>query len=303
MKKLLLVLLVVALASFLLVGCFGVPDGTEGEGEGEPGICPTVTVSEQQVIGTKTYIKGGEEQTITVTFAVPTEPVSVYIGLGLRVTLEELLQKEVVMYANADKTVYTGEFEFGEEIGGCSEAYIYVETCGSCAPCKFPYTVDTEGPESEITITGKACTVCPEAGFCDLIFKTYAPTVPCDDVYCGDACSGFASYTIDLYTVKPFDTCCIVSCATVYKTATGTTCPVNNTIKVATTTTETSKTYYMVATLLDKVGNQTRYYATLALDSGCGLTVTEYTENVDDTCSNYTAGGHVGATIGSSSSL
>jgi len=35
MKKLLLILLVITLASFFFVGCFGVPDGTEGEDEGE----------------------------------------------------------------------------------------------------------------------------------------------------------------------------------------------------------------------------------------------------------------------------
>jgi len=35
MKKLLFVLLVITLASFFFVGCFGVAYGTEGEGEGE----------------------------------------------------------------------------------------------------------------------------------------------------------------------------------------------------------------------------------------------------------------------------
>jgi hypothetical protein len=77
MKKLLLVLLVAALASYLLVGCIPVTPG-EGEGEGEVGICPAITISSQQAVGTKTYIKGGT-QTITVTFAVPTEPVSIWL--------------------------------------------------------------------------------------------------------------------------------------------------------------------------------------------------------------------------------
>ena len=80
MKKLLLVLLVVALASFLFVGCLPTtPAEGEGEGEGEVGICPTVSVTSQVAVGGKNYIKGGT-QTITVTFAVPTEPVSVYVG-------------------------------------------------------------------------------------------------------------------------------------------------------------------------------------------------------------------------------
>ena len=297
MKKLLLVLMVVAIAAFLLVGCIPVTPGEgEGEGEGEVEICPTLTVSGEVPIAGVKYLKKGS-QTITVTFAVPTEPVSVYVGpsiKGLPVGVPDLAA-EVVMYTT-DKKVYTGTYKF---TGTCTADYIYVVTCATCAPCKTAFVVDGVGPESEITIKAAACAVCPEAGFCDLTFKT--PTL-CD-VCCGDGCSGFASYTIDLYTVKPFDECCDISCATVYKTATGTACPVNSTLKVATTTTDTPKTYYMVATLLDKVGNQTRYYATLALDSGCGLTVTEFTENVDDTCSDYTGVGDVGATIGSSSTL
>ena len=47
----------------------------------------------------------------------------------------------------------------------------------------------------------------------------------------------------------------------------------------------------MVATLLDKVGNRTRYYAKLTLDSACGLTVQEYAGNKlvgGVTCSDYT---------------
>jgi len=299
MKKLLLVLLVIALASFLLVGCFGVPDGTEGEGEGEGevGICPTVAVSETLAIGTKNYLKAGKH-TITVTFAVPTEPVSVYIGEDIKANPVGVPDdaKEVVMYTT-DKKVYTGVYTFK---GVCAEDYIYVVTCATCAPCKTAFVVDGAGPKSEITITSKACVVCPEVGFCDLIFKT--PT-QCD-VCCGDGCSGFASYTIDLYTVLPFDVCCDISCATVYKTVTGTTCPVDKTIRVAspTTASSTSKKYYAVTTLLDILGNRTRYYATLTLDSSdCVLVAQEYEGKVAglvSACSDFgTPKGAPGAAI------
>ena len=285
MKKLLLVLMVVALAAFLLVGC--IPSTpVEGESEGEVvEICPTVAVTTQVAVGTKTYIKAGS-QTITVTFAVPTEPVSVYVGYDLKTIIDVWPGYEVAMYANADKTVYTGTFTFGKssQFEDCSESYIYVGTCETCAYCKTAFVVDGVGPESEITIKAAACAVCPEAGFCDLTFKT--PTL-CD-VCCGDGCSGFASYTIDLYTVKPFDECCDISCATVYKTATGTTCPVDKTIRVAgATVAGTPKTYYVVATLLDLLGNRTRYYATVAVDSPCTTyAVKEYAEVAG--CSTYT---------------
>jgi len=103
-----------------------------------------VEVTSQVAVGGKNYIKGGT-QTITVTFAVPTEPVSVYVGNALKVTPSSTT--EVVMYANADKTVYTGTFPFSTTEGDdCNEAYIYVETCDACAYCKYPYTVDTVAP-------------------------------------------------------------------------------------------------------------------------------------------------------------
>ena len=156
MKKLLLVLLVVTLASFLFVGCLPTtpPAEGEGEGEGEAEICPTVAVTSQVAVGGKNYIKAGT-QTITVTFAVPTEPVSVYVGGSLKVLILNNNPEgvpddavEVVMYANADKTEYTGTFNFlGSGIKkytennsihnpSCSEDYIYILTCDACAHCK-----------------------------------------------------------------------------------------------------------------------------------------------------------------------
>ena len=297
MKKLLLVLLVVTLASFLFVGCLPTtPAEGEGEGEGEVGICPTVAVTSQVAVGGKTYIKAGL-QTITVTFAVPTEPVSLWIP-------EECTEKgapdgvpeeadEVVLYANTDKTVYTGEFDFS---GDCCEDYIYVLTCDACAPCKYPYIVDDEGPETEIEITSKAC-VCEG---CDLIFKTPTQSEVCGetDVCCDDYCSGFASYTIDLYTSDPFDVCCDVPCITPeYSCPAGVACPVDCTLSCL-----PADTYYVVVTLLDHVGNKTRYFAIVVLDADCTFTVTEYTENLHPTpdadCTDWTSIKDTDTTIG-----
>jgi len=295
MKKLLLVFLVVALASFLLVGCTPTtPAEGEGEGETEVGICPTVAVTTQVLVGSKTYIKGGK-QTITVTFAVPTEPVSVYVGNDLKVA--PLLSTEVVMYANAAKTVYTGTTTFSTTAGDdCNEAYIYVDTCVECDYCKYPYTVDTLPPASTIKIASAVCS-------CEgvtLTFKTPTQTATCDTpVCCGDDCSGFASYAIDLYTSDPFNTCCDVPCATpAYSCPGGVACPIDCELScIAGGTTVTgyeTKKYYVVATLLDKVGNRERYYATITLDTDSIVQVLSYPEDkhpltgVD--CAEFTTG-------------
>jgi len=288
MKKLLLVLLVVALASFLLVGCLGegtvsdTEDEDEDEGEGEVAICPTVAVTSQVAVGGKTYIKAGS-QTITVTFAVPTEPVSVFIGGAIRGNPEGVPEdaKEVVMYTADGGLTYTGTFKFGQGYGDvvfadCNEDYIYVLTCDTCAPCKSPYIVDNTGPATEIKITSKACTCVG----CDLTFKTPTDTAVCGvtTACCDDYCSGFASYTIDLYTADPFDLCCDVPCITPkYSCTPGVACPVDCVLSCVDNV--TYKKYWTVVTLLDVVGNKTRYYSIIELDSACGVTVTEYKEN------------------------
>ena len=261
MKKLLLVLLVVTLASFLFVGCFAVPDGTEGEGEGEGevGICPTVSVTSEVTVGTKTYIQDGD-QTITVTFAVPTEPVSVYIGFGLRDKIDlgdllgDLLGAEVVMTANADKTEYTGTFEFGEEEQECSEAYIYVETCETCAACKYPYTVDPDSPyvKLKVTVSGDL-EDCP-CGGCAITISSVTEESTCDPdvVCCGDDCSGLASWSFRLFDEYPWNVCCDTGCEDPVFEDSGTDCPVTFTIDCL-----DPGVYYAVLDLVDEVGNET----------------------------------------------
>jgi len=265
MKKLLLVLLVVTLASFLFVGCTPtVPAEGEGEGEGEVGICPTVSVTSQVAVGTKTYIKGGS-QTITVTFAVPTEPVSVYVGWDLKDYFGVLDPGwEVVMYPDADKKVYTGDFTFGGD--DCAEAYIYVTTCETCAPCKYPYTVDTTHPYALIAVTADECT-CEGVA---LTFKSTSSTV-CSTATacCDDDCSGLATWAIDMYSKNPFDVCCDTPCVTPVYSCSGVGCPVDCVTDCLPGFGEDyNKTdgYWIVTTLLDEVGNQARYYTTLTLD-------------------------------------
>jgi hypothetical protein len=267
MKKLLLVLMVVALAAFLLVGCIPVTPGEgEGEGEGEVEICPTVAVSGQAVVGGKTYIKGGEEQTITVTFAVPTAPVSVYVGDILKITELDLLPGDEVVMHTTDNKVYTGTFTFG---GTCDEGYIYVDTCDTCAYCKYPYTVDSVKPHAKIEVCIDGCT----CGGCNISFTSTTTGVCTDTVNCGDACSGLASWAINIYATNPFDECCDASCETPIDYGSGTACP------ISWTTTEecfdSTDTVYVVVDLVDNVGNEIKY----------GQILTHFNE---DTCDEVT---------------
>ena len=274
MKKLLLVLLVVTLASFLFVGCLPVTPAEgegEGEGEGEAGICPTVAVTSQVAVGGKNYIKGGE-QTITVTFAVPTEPVSVFVGGLLKAP--DLTPVEVVMYADATKTVYTGTYDFGSvNEQECGEAYIYVETCDTCDYCKYPYTVDTLPPTAKIEICSDGC----DCEGCELSFTSTSGT-ECDVTTenCDDACSGFASWSIDIYDVYPFDTCCDVPCETPIASDSGV-CPIDFTTACLT---EVSTPVFAVITLVDNVGNDVRWMVEVEVtdyDTCEEITITPYT--------------------------
>ncbi len=275
MKKLLLVLLVVTLASFLFVGCIPViPDNGEGEGEGEAEICPTVAVTSQVEVGGKTYIKGGA-QTITVTFAVPTEPVSVFVGPNITKGNPDGVPdtaEEVVMYPDADKKVYTGTHTFtGVE---CEEDYIYVVTCATCAPCKYPYIVDSLPPTAKLEICIEEC---PCEG-CELTFSSGVLTDTCDpdEVLCDDDCSGFASWSIDIYDADPFDECCDVPCETPIASDSGV-CPIDFTTACLGLT-GVDETLYVVLTLVDNVGNSTKQKAMIVFtpDTCDEITLTNF---------------------------
>ena len=263
MKKLLFVLLIVALASYLFVGC--TPGGTVTPVTPVvAGIdCPTkVEVSGEVVIGGKTYIKGGTSKTITVTFAVATAPVSVYVGEDIKAGTIPTLADEVVMYTT-DNKVYTGTYTFH---GACETDYIYVETCGTCNACKYPYTVDSLAPTADIRICAADCAA--DCGGCAITFTSATTTEACaTGVDCVEKCSGFASWNIDIYD-RPLGACCTTACGgTLIGSGSGTTCPISWT--TACLSVDISdilynyyygvKTVYAYVTLTDKVGNSTKF--------------------------------------------
>jgi hypothetical protein len=274
MKKLLLVLLVVALAAFLLVGC--IPGGTVPPVTPVAGTdCPTtVKVSGEVLIAGKNYLKGGVSQTITVTFAVETAPVSVYVGADIDDKAAGLVPStadEVVMYTT-DNKVYTGTYTFK---GLCATDYIYVETCGTCAACKYPYTVDSVAPAAPIRICAADCAaIC---GGCALTFASTTTTAACTETSnCVETCSGLATWNIDIYS--NYDpTCCSTACGgALIDSSSGTTCPISWTTACLSTDTG-DEIVYAIVTLADKVGNSAKF----------GYKITQTWVN-HDTCSTVT---------------
>ena len=282
MKKLLLVLLVVALASFLFVGCLPTtPDEGEDEGEGE-GECEVAVVIEGAVvIDDKTYVSGGNH-TITVTFCAP-----VVGGVTAYITdcTGDYRSKDgsaVVLFPNADRTIWTGSGDFGYGTGCCAS---YVEVAsGECADevcIWFPVIVDSCDPFAEIKITSKAC----DCEGCEITFASTSSSPDCaDDILCcDDTCSGLASWSMELYDGYPFDVCCDPSaCEEPIGTCSGEDCPI-----ACTTECLDAGTYYAIITLVDEVGNETIYYAKIILSSDCTILVYEGLAAIAPDCVDF----------------
>ena len=306
MKKLLLVLLVVTLASFLFVGCVPVtPSEGEGEGEGE-GECEVAVVIEGAVVvDGKTYVSGGPHD-ITVTFCAPVVGgVSAYITYcsGYYGPDEMDRDKEngyggVVLFPNADRTVWTGSGYFGcmilngfdkdlpQQIEFCSPCCAsYVEIwAGECedeACIWFPVIVDSCPPYAEIEITADDC----ECEGCEISFATIVDEFDCeaDEECCGDDCSGLASWSVVLYDDDPFDECCDPSiCEEPIGSCSGTACPIE-----CTTECLTKGTYFAVITIVDNVGLETVYYAEIVLGADCDIDITEGMQVGPPSCVNW----------------
>ena len=289
MKKLLLVLLVVALASFLFVGCLPTtPAEGEGEGEGEGEVGVTVEIADSVVVDGKTYVSGGAHD-ITVTFCAPVVGgVSAYItdcsgdyrlngGSG------------VVLFPNADRTIWTGSGDFGS-CGGCCASYVEV-TSGECVEdvcIWFPVIVDSCDPFAEIAVDVEDC----ECAGCKITFETVTNTEEClpDEVCCDDECSGLASWSVVLYDGYPFDECCDPSvCEEPIGSCSGTACPI---VCETECLTAAGGPYYAVVTLVDEVGNETVYYAKIVLSGdgsteNCAVSVYEGTYVGPDECVSF----------------
>jgi hypothetical protein len=290
MKKLLVLLLISILAIFAFAGCDGfTPAEGEGEGEGEGEIKEvTVAVEGETVIGGKTYVQGGVSKDITVTFPAPVENALVYVSgcdKAAGAPDRDLIidASPVAMWPNEDKTVWTGSHKFGDAEDCCS-AYIMVEAgeCEADVCIYYPVVVDSESPYATISIKAPTTDPCT-CGGCAWVIKSGKLSDCAETECCGDDCSGLASWSISIFDNDPFDKCCETPCAEPIFTSSGTGCPIDSTTDCLTEyndSTTLDGLYYVVISLVDNVGNDMEYYATIDQDSACGVTVTEYPANI-----------------------
>jgi hypothetical protein len=255
MKKILLVLMVLTLASFLLVGCFGVPDGTEGEGEGEVEVEVTIAVENEYTnVGGVTYVPCADK--VTITFPEPVDPdYVVYVARKIlegdgTVTYKGVPDPEpVAAIPNADRTVWTvEEYEFlygylcegvrAEQPNGfvcecepiCLVALVKHPCCPGEEAALRVVTVDCYPPELDLFVKFTDCDdPCTEDDPCAPAFAgvsmewTSRATGACETTdCCEDDCSGVNGWSL---VIDPDP--CLGPC----DTADGIGCPVEGAIE------------------------------------------------------------------------
>jgi len=276
MKKLLFVLLVVTLASFLLVGCLPGTTPAEGEGEGE-GETPflTIAVDDAVLIDGIKYVACGTHD-ITVTFAAPVAgwvDLFLYDCVGDYSKADKQPGQHYVLFPNDDRTVFTGSAYFG----CCMEPYgvdlkadnpcdQYCTDCcatiievgvGECEECYYDdaVIVDCAPPELDLLLRfvdcGDPCDPCDETAGAYMEWTSLMEGVPCEDPEdcCGDDCSGIASWTLIVG-----DTLCGEPCDIISEES----CPVEGVSDCClyyATEDEGTVCYNITFTIADKVGN------------------------------------------------
>jgi len=200
----------------------------------------------------------------------------------------------VVLFPNADRTVWSGSGYFGcrNEFGKepqelrcppCCASYveIYAGECEDEACIWFPVIVDSCPPFAAIEITATDC----ECEGCEISFATIVDEFDCeaDEECCGDDCSGLASWSVVLYDEYPFDECCDPSiCEEPIGSCSGTSCPIE-----CTTECLTEGEYFAVITIVDNVGLETVYYAGIVLGADCDIDITRGWPAPPDQCVDW----------------
>ena len=275
MKKLLFVLLIVALASYLFVGCIPVTP-TEGEGEGEvEGV--TVVIEGAAVVDSKTYVSEGPHD-ITVTFPAPVAGVvtaTITDCTGDYSKAIDAVGTSVVLFPDATKKIWTGSGTFAASDTECCASYVEVNSgeCSDVVCIALPVIVDGEPPEATVEVCLADC----DCAGCELVFSSHTNEEEClpDEVICGDDCSGLASWSIDIFDRYPFDECCETPCYEPIESGSGV-CPIDFTTSCLADL--TNDTAYVLVTLVDNVGNSTRFGATIAFNADTCDTITTFTE-------------------------
>ncbi|PKP57327.1 hypothetical protein CVT91_10880 [Candidatus Atribacteria bacterium HGW-Atribacteria-1] len=297
MKKLLLVLLVVTLASFLLVGCLGTGIVVDEEEEDDTVVTTVeVEIADSVELGGKLYVSA-DTHDIKITFPTPVVGnVVAYLGScsgdypvkGLLDDFLLLYGETIVLFPNADRTVWEGSADFAD-LGPCCATYLFISAgeCENDVCLQFPIIVDSVGPYAQIKASIIACP-CAGGDQLKLTSAWTGTTAGCVTPAgcCDDYCSGLAGWTLDIYDEDPFDDCCVPDpCVTAYKSCIGTACPVecltecDEDFFVATEDWEDSddnKDYYVIVTMTDEVDNSTTYYGVLVVDTDSIVSFHDY---------------------------
>ena len=310
MKKLLLVLMLVAMASFLLVGCIGTGIIDDGDGDGDDTVVPVTMTIEDEYKSTAGVTYVGCAKDVTVTFPTPVAvDYVVYIARKLidgdgTVTYKLMPDTEpVAATPNTARTIWTVEdyeFLYGYPCDGfreiqkngfgcecepiCLVALVKHPCCPGDEVALRVVTVDCEDPYADLAVTFKGdcidpCVdppVCPPfpvpGAYFEFSSRTAGECVTTD--CCGDDCSGFASWTL---VIDPDP--CVPACDTV----TGSACPVEGVVECGCLPYATgvavgedlnlTETYDVTYTLLDNVGNKFEDTWTITVDTGSVVSI------------------------------
>jgi len=218
MKKLLLVLMVVAMASFLLVGCLPgvVVDDDDDE---EPPVVQAITIviEDQYPAAAKEFIRADKlDVTIKFTVAIEEDDLVRFVAkeagaalpaAGKEVTLTEVAgsgRKEwkYLDYDFNDVFSYLPSLTSLSSLDDCADICLYVTVVDCCIPDPDPdiyYEVvklDDTPPCVDLTLTVTPCGECDDGAILSWNSVTTYPCDPDDDC-CVDDCSGVGDWTVE----------------------------------------------------------------------------------------------------------
>lgn len=324
-KKFLVLLLIAALTAFLFVGCLPPGPGPDPDDPDDPVDGVVVEIDGAVEIGGKNYVSGGNHD-ITVTFPKPVVNARVFVSDCLGdYSKQPTSGTQIVLWPNEDNTVWSGKYKFACTPCGdpdscnltseCCASYVTVVAgeCDEDTCIQVPVIVDCLPPFACIEVKGADC----ECEDCEFTFKSQVTSQDCkaDAECCGDDCSGLAGWSIAIYNKNPFDKCCATTCYDPIWSDSGTDCPIDTKTSCLPLRNVTNNKilYYVIATLVDNVGNEVEYYATMTQtgETGCAVTVTRYcadklncacttweTESTDTSCVvGATADGVIGTCL------
>ena len=220
MKKLLLVLMVVAMASFLLVGCLGTGIINGDDDEEEPPVVQAITIiiEDQYPAAAKEFIRADKLDVIVkFTVAIEEDDLVRFVAkeagaalpaAGKEVTLTEVagsgrMEWEYELYDFDDAATYLPSLTSLFGLDDCADICLYVTVVDCCIPDPDPdvyYEVvklDDTDPCVDLVLTVTPCTGCEDDGA--ILSWSSVTTDPCDpDVdCCVDTCSGVGDWVVE----------------------------------------------------------------------------------------------------------